>query len=146
MSAARSTRSRRLVLRRPGAQSPAEIGEAEGLLPRRSAGCSPVAEAYPELKANESFLDLQAQLSETEDKIAISRQVYNDTVLTYNNAIQVLPAVLIAGPLGFEKREFLEIADVDDREPPVVSFQAPAADGPSDSEPSDSAPSDSPAA
>ena len=50
-----------------------------------------VAEAYPELKANQNFLDLQAQLRDTEDKIAVSRQVYNDTVLTYNNAIQVVP-------------------------------------------------------
>ena len=53
-----------------------------------------VAEAYPDLKANQNFLDLQAQLQDTEDKIAVSRQVYNDTVLTFNNAIQVFPAVL----------------------------------------------------
>ena len=55
-----------------------------------------MAEAYPDLKANQNFLDLQAQLSDTENKIAVSRQVYNDTVLTYNNAIQTFPAVMLA--------------------------------------------------
>ncbi len=117
-----------------GAQSPAAIGAAEGLLEQALGRLFAVAEAYPDLKANQSFLDLQAQLSDTESKIAVSRQVYNDTVLTYNNAIQVLPAVLIAGPLGFKKREFFEIEDAGDREPPAVSFQpaSPAADTPSD--------------
>ena len=84
-----------------------------------------VAEAYPELKANQNFLDLQAQLSDTENKIAVSRQVYNDTVLTFNNAIQVFPAVLIAGALGFSKREFFEVSEAADRAAPVVSFDAP---------------------
>ena len=106
-----------------GAQTPAAIGAAEGVLSQALGRLFAVAEAYPELKANQNFLDLQAQLRETEDKIAISRQVYNDTVLTYNNAIQVLPAVLIAGALGFAKREFFEIAVAADREPPPVSFQ-----------------------
>ena len=90
-----------------------------------------VAEAYPDLKANQNFLDLQAQLQDTENKIAVSRQVYNDTVLTYNNAIQVFPAVLIAGSFHFTKREFFEIEAPADRDVPVVSFQpdasAPAA-------------------
>jgi LemA protein len=81
-----------------------------------------VAEAYPQLRANQNFLELQAQLQDTEDKIAIARQVYNDTVLTYNNAIQVFPAVLFAGALGFGPREFFA-ADTADREAPAVSFQ-----------------------
>jgi LemA protein len=117
------------------ARTPAEIGAAEGLLGRALGRLFAVAEAYPDLKANQNFLDLQAQLRDAEDKIAISRQVYNDTVLTYNNAIQVLPAVVIAGPLGFARREFFEIEDAGDREPPAVSFQpgAAAADAPSDS-------------
>jgi LemA protein len=114
-----------------GARTPAAIGAAEGVLSQALGRLFAVAEAYPELKANQSFLDLQAQLRETEDKIAISRQVYNDTVLTYNNAIQVLPAVLIAGALGFHKREFFEIADAGDRELPPVSFQ-PGGAAPSD--------------
>ena len=86
-----------------GAQTPAAIGEAEGMLSQALGRLFAVAEAYPDLKANQSFLDLQEQLSDAENKIAISRQVYNDTVLTYNNAIQVFPAVCIAGPLGFKQ-------------------------------------------
>jgi len=88
-----------------------------------------VAEAYPDLKASTNFLDLQTQLRDTEDKNAVSRQVYNDTVLTFNNAIQVFPAVLVAGALGFTKRDFFEVEDAADREVPVVSFEptAPAA-------------------
>jgi LemA protein len=116
-----------------GARSPAEIGAAEGLLSQAIGRLFAVAEAYPDLKANANFLDLQAQLQDAENKIAIARQVYNDTVLTYNNAIQVVPAVLIAGMLGFRKHEFFEIEEPGDREPPAVSFQpAPAADAPSD--------------
>jgi LemA protein len=106
-----------------GAQTPAAIGAAEGVLSQALGRLLAVAEAYPQLKANQNFLELQAQLQETEDKIAVSRQVYNDTVLTYNNAIQVVPAVLVARPLGFARREFFEIETVGDREPPAVSFQ-----------------------
>lgn len=109
-----------------GAQTPAAIGAAEGMLSQALGRLFAVAEAYPELKANQNFLDLQAQLNETENRIAVSRQVYNDTVLTYNNAIQVVPAALVAGALGFAKKEFFEIADAGDREPPAVSFQADA--------------------
>jgi LemA protein len=123
-----------------GARSPAAIGAAEGVLSQALGRLFAVAEAYPELKASQNFLDLQGQLRDTEDKIAVSRQVYNDTVLTYNNAIQVVPAVLIAGTFGFAKREFFELEDAGDREPPAASFQpaapAPAApsaaDAPSD--------------
>ena len=115
-----------------GAQGPAQTAAAEGFLTQALGKLFAVAEAYPDLKASTNFLDLQAQLKDTEDKIAVSRQVYNDTVLTFNNAIQVFPAVLIAGPFGFTKREFYEIEDAADREVPVVSFQpdtpvAPAA-------------------
>jgi LemA protein len=112
-----------------GAQGPAATAEAEGFLTQALGKLFAVAEAYPDLKANTNFLDLQAQLQDTENKIAVSRQVYNDTVLTYNNAIQVFPAVLIAGPAGFTKREFYEIEDAGDREVPEVSFapNAPAA-------------------
>ena len=105
-----------------GAQGPAATAAAEGFLTQALGKLFAVAEAYPDLKANQNFLDLQNQLRDTEDKIAVSRQVYNDTVLTFNNAIQVFPAVLIAGPFGFTKREFYEIEDAADREVPEVSF------------------------
>jgi len=110
-----------------GAKTPAEIGQAEGILSQALGRLFAVAEAYPDLKANQNFLDLQAQLKDTEDKIAVSRQVYNDTVLTFNNAIQVFPAVLLAGTFGFAKREFFEIEQPGDREVPLVSFSPDAA-------------------
>ena len=112
-----------------GAQGPAATAAAEGILTQALGRLFAVAEAYPDLKASTNFLDLQTQLQDTENKIAVSRQVYNDTVLTFNNAIQVFPAVLIAGPFGFSKREFFEVEDAADREVPEVSFapNAPAA-------------------
>jgi len=112
------------------AQGPAQAGAAEGILGQALGRLFAVAEAYPDLKANQNFLDLQGQLRDTEDKIAISRQVYNDTVLTFNNAIQVFPAVLLAGALGFSKREFFEIDDAAERDAPQVSF-TPSGDAPS---------------
>ena len=62
--------------------------------------CSPLSEAYPDLKANQNFLDLQEELTATEDKIAYARQFYNDTVLDYNTKIQTFPAAVIAGRFG----------------------------------------------
>jgi len=112
-----------------GAQGVSQTAAAEGVLTQALGRLFAVAEAYPDLKASTNFLDLQTQLRDTEDKIAVSRQVYNDTVLTFNNAIQVFPAVLVAGALGFTKRDFFEVEDAADREVPVVSFEptAPAA-------------------
>jgi LemA protein len=110
-----------------GAQGPGEAGAAEGLLTQALGRLFAVAEAYPELRASENFQTLQAQLQEAEDKIAVSRQVYNDTVLTYHNAIQTFPAVLVAGMLGFRQREFFEIENPGDREVPAVSFPQPGA-------------------
>ena len=130
--------------RAAGAKTVAETAQAEGLLSQALGRLFAVAEAYPDLKASQNFLDLQAQLKDTEDKIAISRQVYNDTVLTYNNAIQVFPAVTIAGMFGFTKRDFFEIEDAADREVPEVSFQ-PAAPAPA-APPAADAPSDTPSA
>jgi LemA protein len=111
-----------------GAQGPAQTAAAEGFLTQALGKLFAVAEAYPELKANVNFLDLQSQLRDTEDKIAVSRQVYNDTVLTFNNGIQVFPAVLVAGAFGFTKREFFEVEDAAEREVPTVSFQPGATD------------------
>jgi LemA protein len=104
------------------AQTPAESAQAEGLLGQMLGRLFAVAEAYPELQADENFRQLQSELAETENRIAISRQVYNDTVLTFNNAIQTVPGVFIAGPFGFDKREFFDVEDDAQREPPQVSF------------------------
>jgi LemA protein len=105
------------------ASSPAESAQAEGVLSQALGRLFAVAEAYPDLKATQNFQELQAQLSETEDKVAISRQVYNDTVLTYNNAIQTFPGAVVAGPFGFTKREFFEVEEEAQREAPVVDFE-----------------------
>jgi len=70
-----------------------------------------VGESYPELKANSNFMQLQNELSATEDKIAKARQFFNDTVLKYNNAIQVFPASMVAGMCGFKEYQFLEAAE-----------------------------------
>ena len=95
-----------------GARSPAEAGAAEGLLTQALGRLFAVAEAYPELKANENFLRAPGPArATTENKIAVSRQVYNDTVLTYHNAIQTFPAVIFAGMFGFREREFFEVED-----------------------------------
>ena len=67
-----------------------------------------LAEAYPELKANENFVNLQAELSGTEDKVATARQFYSDTVLLYNNKIQMFPSNLVAGIFGFKEEKFFE--------------------------------------
>ena len=104
------------------AQSPAESAQAEGILSQALGRLFAVAEAYPDLKATQNFQELQAQLSETEDKVAVSRQVYNDTVLTYHNAIQTVPGSLFAGPFGFTPREFFEVEVEAQREAPVVDF------------------------
>lgn len=104
------------------AKSPAEAAQAEGLLGQALGRLFAVAEAYPELQADENFRQLQSELAETENRIAISRQVYNDTVLTFNNAIQTVPGVFFAGFFGFDKREFFDVEDDAQREPPQVSF------------------------
>jgi LemA protein len=104
------------------AQSPAESAQAEGILSQALGRLFAVAEAYPDLKATQNFQELQAQLSETEDKVAVSRQVYNDTVLTYHNAIQTFPGTLFAGPFGFTTREFFDVEDEAQREAPQVTF------------------------
>jgi LemA protein len=104
------------------AQTPAESAQAEGLLGQALGRLFAVAEAYPQLQADENFRQLQSELAETENRIAISRQIYNDTVLTFNNAIQTVPGVFIAGPFGFTKREFFDVEEDAQREPPQVSF------------------------
>ena len=94
------------------AQTPAETAQAEGILGAALGRLFAVAEAYPELQADENFRQLQDELAQTENRIATSRQVYNDTVLTYNNAIQTFPGLVVAGPFGFTVREFFEVRNL----------------------------------
>ena len=103
------------------AQGPADTAAAEGILGQALGRLFAVAEAYPELQADENFRQLQSELAETEHRIAVSRQVYNDTVLTYNTAIQQVPGNLFAGPFGFTRKDFFEVED-EAREAPRVAF------------------------
>src|ERR1700690_3158454 len=109
------------------AQGPQAQAQAENVLTQALGKLFAVAENYPTLRATENFQQLQAQLSETESNIAVSRQVYNDTVLTYDNALQTPPTSIIAGIFNFQAREYFQ-ADDGDRAVPQVSFAAPPAD------------------
>jgi LemA protein len=109
------------------AQGPQQQGAAENVLTQALGRLFAVAENYPQLRATENFQQLQAQLSETEQNIAISRQVYNDTVLTYDNALQTVPTNIIAGIFNFRSREYFQTDDAADREVPQVSFVTDAA-------------------
>ena len=91
-----------------GAQGPAQQAQAENVLTGALRSLFAVVENYPDLKASTNVLQLQEELTTTENQISFSRQHYNATVLDYNNSIQTIPAVLIAGPFGFTKREFFD--------------------------------------
>lgn len=91
-----------------GAQSPKEKAEANNVLSGALKSLFAVAEAYPELKANTNFQDLQRQLEDTEDKVAYSRQFYNSNVLDFNTKIQMFPSNLIANAFAFKVFEFFE--------------------------------------
>jgi LemA protein len=91
-----------------GGQGPAQQAAAENALTSTLRSLFAVVENYPDLKANQNVLALQEQLTTTENQISFSRQHYNATVLDYNTSIQTVPAVLIAGMLGFTKRDFFD--------------------------------------
>ena len=90
------------------AQGPAQQGQAENVLSGALKSLFAVSENYPDLKANQNFLNLQEELTSTEDRVAYARQFYNDSVLNYNNKIQSLPTNILAGMFNFEKREYFE--------------------------------------
>jgi LemA protein len=91
-----------------GAQGPAQQAAAENALTSTLRSLFAVVENYPDLKANQNVLELQEQLTTTENQISFSRQHYNASVLDYNTSIATFPNVLLAGPLGFSKREFFD--------------------------------------
>ena len=99
-----------------------EVSAAEGRVSGALRQLFAVAEAYPELKANANFRQLQSDLTDTENKIVYARQSYNDCVLTYNNAIQTFPGNLVAGIGGFRARQGFVVEDQEAREAPKVSF------------------------
>ena len=91
-----------------GAQGPREQAAAEGMLTGALRSLFAVVENYPELKANQNVLELQEQLTTTENQIGFARQHYNASVLEYNTAIATFPSLLLAGPLGFSRRDFFD--------------------------------------
>jgi LemA protein len=104
-----------------GAQGPAAQAAAENMLTGTLRSLFSVVENYPELKANQNVLELQEQLTTTENQISFSRQHYNATVLDYNTGIATFPSVLLAGPFGFTKREFFD-AEPEASAVPVVDL------------------------
>ena len=104
------------------ASSVADTAAADGLLTQALRGLLAVAEAYPDLKASANFAALQDELATTENKVAFSRQFYNDTVRELNTAIKTIPTNFFAGFAKVSEREFYEVADPQDREVPNVKF------------------------
>ena len=103
------------------AQTVKEAESANNMLTESLKSLFAVAENYPELKANENFQDLQNKLTESEDKIAYSRQFYNDTVLMYNNKCQKVPSNIVANLFNFSEADFFE-ADSESKNVPNVKF------------------------
>jgi LemA protein len=104
-----------------GAQGVQEQAQAENILTGALRQLFAVAEAYPQLRANENFLALQEELTGTESRIAFSRQFYNEQVLAYDNARETFPTVIIAGAFGFKDKEYFEIEEAS-RQPVNVDF------------------------
>lgn len=104
------------------ASTPAERSATEGMLGQALANVFAVAEAYPDLKSNQNFLDLQSQLASVEDEIQLSRRYYNGATRNLNILIESFPSNLIANWFGFVQAEFFEIEDEADRAVPKVDF------------------------
>lgn len=104
------------------AHDPLERAKAEGQVSALLGKIVAVAEAYPELKANTNFLELQRELSNVEEQVNLARRYYNGAVRNYNTSIQTVPNNIVAGLAGFRAAEFFEIEDPADRAAPKVSF------------------------
>ncbi|HEY4520877.1 MAG TPA: LemA family protein [Candidatus Paceibacterota bacterium] len=107
-----------------GAQTVAEHAEAENMLTGALKSLFAVSEAYPDLKANSNFVELQRELSDTENKIQAARRFYNSVVQELQNAIEMFPSNLIGNTFGFKTREFFQLGESEQaaREPVKVSF------------------------
>ena len=103
--------------------NPRERGVAESRLKQPMGRIIALAEDYPDLKASDNFLELQEELSDTEDKIEMARRFYNGAVRELNTKIRTIPSNLVAGPMGFKTRDYFEI-DVADAAAPDVKFSA----------------------
>ena len=121
------------------AQGPAQQAQAENMISGALKSLFALSEAYPDLKANQNFLNLQEELTGTEGRIAYARQFYNDTVQKYNTKIQTFPSVLIAGMFHFTAREYFEVEDTA-RDAVRVSFDSTPAQPVPPAEPAQPAP------
>ena len=99
-----------------------KLGASEGALGGVLSRLFALSEAYPDLKANQNMMQFQEELSTTENKVAFSRQAFNDSVMSYNNSVENFPNSIIAGTFDFDLASFLEIESEEKREVPEVSF------------------------
>lgn len=104
------------------ATTPEEEMKASGELTKCLSKLMMLTESYPELKANENFMSLQNDLKESEDKISMMRQFYNDVVMKYNNKVETIPSNIVANIANFKKEAFFEVAE-EERQAPKVSFE-----------------------
>ena len=116
------TEARNMAMSAEQSGDPAKSAQAENMLTGALKSLFAVSENYPDLKANENFLELQKELSDTENKIQASRRFYNGNVRDMNTAVQSFPTNVIAGMFGYGEREFFEIEDAAERENVKVSF------------------------
>lgn len=100
----------------------AKLGRAESNLGGALGRLFALAEAYPDLKANQNMMQLSEEMTTTENKVAFARQAFNDAVMAYNTAREVFPAVVFAGMLGFQPAQLLAIENEAERQAPKVSF------------------------
>lgn len=105
-----------------GAKTVAEKAEANQQLSSALSGLNVQLEAYPDLKANTNFLQLQEELASTENKISFSRQLYNQVVTSFNNKIQIFPNNLVAGMFNFTRKDLFEVSTEEARQVPKVAF------------------------
>lgn len=103
-------------------QGVAQQAQAENMLTGALRQLFALSEAYPNLKANENFMQLQEELTSTENRISFARQHYNDSVSVYNMGLQVFPNNMMAGPMGFQPMDFFQVDQPADREAPQVKF------------------------
>ena len=99
--------------------TPQDMMKANGELTQVLGKLFAVAEAYPELKANANFLELQGELSKTEDKISYARQFYNDVAMEYNNSVQMFPSSLVAGMFNFKEEPFFNVDEAEKAAPQI---------------------------
>lgn len=103
------------------AQGVGEAAQAENMLSQTLKSLFAVVENYPDLKANQNMMQLQEELTSTENRISFARQHYNDSVMTFNNGIQMFPRNIIAGMFNFREEEFFEVPE-EEKETPKVQF------------------------